>query len=268
MKRVATPEETALYVKALSQMEEQGVAILGWGDPEHVTSASGGVVLCTFSAANLAFWHRLGVHRREAPVPLPRREGERALRNKTYLVFETNEGDTPRILTSAFNGAWGAPVPVNWAVDPLLGEMLPALWNVFATSAAVSDTCVDGAGYVFLHSLGKHATAYEKQAGKLAASGLGSRVIDVGVADERWPAVTVDELEAYVRNAKAGGRGPDLLINGTRAAPIMASQSTLRSRMGHRFSIRSAVAPLGANPRATTSIIIAAPSILPTRPET
>lgn len=98
--------------------------MLGWGDPEHaytnVTSAAGGVVLCTFSAANLAFWKRLSEHTGERPVPLPRDSNVRQLgpANTTYIFFETNEGDTPRILTSQFTSAWlspnrGAQYPVN-----------------------------------------------------------------------------------------------------------------------------------------------------------
>jgi hypothetical protein len=35
-------------------------------------------------------------------------------------------------------------VPVSWAVDPLLADMWPALWNVYATSARSNDTFVTG----------------------------------------------------------------------------------------------------------------------------
>ena len=131
-----------------------------------------------------------------------------------------NEGDTPRILTSAFNGAWHSPhrgsLPVSWAVDPLLATMLPSLWNVYATSATPADsfvTGVDGAGYVFLNSLRNHTVPYERRAGRVIASGVGSAVVDVGVADERWPAVTRAQLETYVTNTKRGGHGPDALLN-------------------------------------------------------
>lgn len=53
-------------------------------------------------------------------------------------------------------------VPVAWAVDPLLAEMFPALWNFFASSATANDTFVagvDGAGYVFVAELGGHEEA-------------------------------------------------------------------------------------------------------------
>jgi len=55
-----------------------------------------------------------------------------------YVMFETNEGDTPRILTSQFTEAWLSPnrgsVPVSWAVDPYLAELFPELWNFYAAS--------------------------------------------------------------------------------------------------------------------------------------
>ena len=98
----------------------------------------------------------------------------------------------------------------------MLAKMLPALWNYYATSATLNDTFVtgvDGAGYVYLKSLGAHAASYEQRAGRLIASAIGSAVVDVGVADERWPAVSRSLLEEYVRNAKRGGRPPDALLN-------------------------------------------------------
>jgi hypothetical protein len=58
-------------------------------------------------------------------------------------MFETNEGDTPRIVTSQFTGAWLSPdrgsVPVAWAVDPcVFAACLPA---------CLQDACV----YIYLN---------------------------------------------------------------------------------------------------------------------
>lgn len=223
--RNATPEETALYVEVISSLED-GVAVMGWGDPEHaftnVTSAAGGVVLCSFSAPNLAFWQRLGEFTGQPPLKLPNQDSGHRLgpASTTYLIFETNEGDTPRILSSQFTSAWlssnRGSIPISWAVDPLLASMFPALWNYYAATALANDTFVtgvDGAGYVFINSLGPHTDAYEQRAGAVIASEIGSAVVDVGVADARWPAVTVAELERYVRNAKVGGKGPAAILN-------------------------------------------------------
>ena len=49
------------------------------------------------------------------------------------MTFETNEGDTPRVLASAMCSSWPNPkrgsLPVAWAIDPLLAERFPALFG-------------------------------------------------------------------------------------------------------------------------------------------
>ena len=88
VKREATPEETALYVEVLSKLDE-GVAVLGWGDPEHaytnITSANGGIVLCTFSAAYKGWsrswdlWVRVTAAP-SSPLTVPGASASRAIR--------------------------------------------------------------------------------------------------------------------------------------------------------------------------------------------
>ena len=70
------------------------------------------------------------------------------------LTFQTNEGDTPRILVSAMASAWAQPergsLPVAWAVDPLLADRFPALFDYFAATASANDSFIAGtagAGY-------------------------------------------------------------------------------------------------------------------------
>lgn len=55
-------------------------------------------------------------------MPFPSNDLNRALeKGKVYIMFETNEGDTPRIVTSQFTSAWLSPnrgsIPVAWASD-------------------------------------------------------------------------------------------------------------------------------------------------------
>ena len=217
-KRVATPDEAALFAAIVAGRDEL-VSVWGWSDPEHaytnVTAHAGGVVFCTFSTPNLSFWRRLGLARGLAPLPLPaHHDSGRALDGgKVYVTFETNEGDTPRILTSQFTSAWVSPnrgsVPVAWAVDPLLGLMFPALWNFYAADARFNDTFVagvDGAGYVFVAELGAHEAAYERRAGRvLAQMGGQPNVVDTGVAQGGWADVaTHADLARYAANANAG----------------------------------------------------------------
>ena len=222
-KRHGTPEETALFVEVLGKSDEL-VSVWGWSDPEHafanITSHAGGAVFCSFYTPNLSFWKALGNLRSTTPVRLPSHDSGLPLdSSRVYLMFETNEGDTPRILTSQFTGAWLSPdrgsAPVSWAVDPLLADFFPELWNYYAESASANDTFVagvDGAGYVFLAELGKHAPAYARRAGVYMhryMPGGGGSVVDVGVADHRWSDVpNASHLEAYVEAAAAEGKGP------------------------------------------------------------
>jgi hypothetical protein len=107
------------------------VNVWGWSDPEHaytnVTTHAGGAVFCTFSTSNLAFWAAVAnwSGSKGAPVPHHSRTHVYPEGDAVYIAFETNEGDTPRILTSQFLSQWMSPrrgsVPVAWAVDPMLG---------------------------------------------------------------------------------------------------------------------------------------------------
>ena len=61
-----------------------------------------------------------------------------------------HEGDTPRIVVSAFSKAWTDPrrgsLPVSWAIDPQLGEEFPALFDYFSSTAGVNDSFISGPG--------------------------------------------------------------------------------------------------------------------------
>ena len=203
--------DTELFMRIL-RTRNNLVSVWGWSDPEHAytnaTTVANGTVFCTFSTGNLAFWAALGTERRTVGLPAPQREPVKAYDpNAVYISFETNEGDTPRILTSQFTSQWLSPhrgsVPVAWAVDPYLGELFPELWNFYMTSATENDTFlagVDGAGYVYVHMLGSNEQAYEKRAARLM-SRYGLSVVDVGVANARYPAVTITEIQQYLNNS-------------------------------------------------------------------
>ena len=117
----------------------------GWSDDEfswtNITSHHGGTIMCSFASPNLSFWARLRLpHNQTTPRPLPASDRGMALdRSKYYVTFETNEGDTPRILVSAMASSWTASergtIPIAWAIDPLLAERFPALFDYFAATA-------------------------------------------------------------------------------------------------------------------------------------
>ena len=213
--RRGTPHETKLYIEIVESRDEL-VSVWGWSDPEHsytnITTRAGGVVFCTFSTPNLAWWAALGSARGTTGVKLPHHDSGQSLNNNTvYVMYETNEGDTPRILTSQFTDAWLSPnrgtVPVSWAVDPYLAELFPELWNFYASNATTNDSFVagvDGSGYVFVHGLMEsgHAEAYVVRANTMMAR-YGINVVDVGVASNKYPAVTTAEIASYKKLSNA-----------------------------------------------------------------
>ena len=207
-------------------------------------------MFCSFRTANLAYFASLSSIRRTAPLPLPQHDRGQALDPDTlYLLFETNEGDTPRILTSQMDSAWMSPargsVPIAWAVDPLLGQLFPELLNLYVQTATQNDSfvagldvscdafsiCVlsisltqnvslsQGAGYVYLSSLGSHAEAYERRAATLMAK-FNTPVVDVGIPGlnlerpDLTTASTLSEMEAYRSAAlRSGQPAPAAFLN-------------------------------------------------------
>ena len=146
-------------------------AIYGWTEPESEytlrVSAGGAYVLCS-GAPNLSFWayfaiapdalhHAFGrVARAASPPPLSPPSSAPIIKAKTYVTFETNEGDTPKIVAGLFGGSWlnknrGA-VPIAWGINLLLCTEFPGLMEYFANTATVNDTFfagTSGAGYVY-----------------------------------------------------------------------------------------------------------------------
>ena len=207
-------------------------------------------MFCSFRTANLAYFAALSSIRRTVPLPLPQHDRGQALDpNNMYLLFETNEGDTPRILTSQMDSAWMSPargsVPIAWAVDPLLGQLFPELLNFYVETATQNDSfvagldvscdafsiCVlsisltqnvslsQGAGYVYLSSLGSHAEAYERRAATLMAK-FNTPVVDVGIPGlnlerpDLTAASTLSEMEAYRSAAlRSGQPAPAAFLN-------------------------------------------------------
>ena len=191
----------------------------GWADDEfswtNITSHYGGTIMCSFSSENLSFWAKLKLKDGRAKARrLPRNDRGIILdRKKYYVTFETNEGDTPRLLVSAMVSAWASPqrgsLPIAWAIDPLLAERFPALFDFYASTATRNDSFIAGtagAGYVFLNQLSKkQLQVYGNRVGALISQ-YGPTVIDTyGYAN-----LTVHEN--YRQAIIAGGSSPDAFV--------------------------------------------------------
>ena len=118
-----------------------------------------------------------------------------------------------RILVSAMASSWAAPergsIPVAWAIDPLLAERFPALFDHFAATATANDSFIAGtagAGYAFLNQMtSSQLQVYGERVGRLTAE-YGPHVIDTyGYAD-------LAQHVAYARAMKHGGAAPAAFV--------------------------------------------------------
>jgi hypothetical protein len=192
----------------------------GWAHNEHActqaVSVGVGTVFCSFASPNLSFW---------ALLPLPAAAGGRARRlpsgdlkrglnrSKYYLTFETNEGDTPRIIDSAFGSSWASPqrgsVPVAWSVDPVNSLRFPALMDYFASTAKPADSFIGGvagAGYVYLGALNEEQLQrYTGRVGQLFKD-FGPEVADT------YGQGNLTTIAKYSKYAAQGGMAPSAYV--------------------------------------------------------
>lgn len=153
-KWAAHPEQAAMFGEIVRKLGPLA-GVWGWSEPEGAfarnVSKSGGYIMCP--GPNLSFWRHVPAATRRLPTP-PRHV--RKLEDKAYLCFQTNEGDTPKILCAFFAGGWlsaeRGSEPVAWGIDPLIGDLCPALFEYYARTASPEDSffCgVSGAGYCY-----------------------------------------------------------------------------------------------------------------------
>ena len=192
----------------------------GWYDDEHAwtraVSVGGGVVFCSFASPNLSFWATMPLPAgRTKARRLPSGDSGRPFNSsKRYVIFETNEGDTPRIVVSAFGASWTSPhrgsIPVAWSVDPVLAERFPALLDYFAATATPNDSFIGGvagAGYVYLGALSDaQLQKYASRVGRLFSE-YGPSVADT------YGQANLTTIEKYTKYAAMGGDAPSAYVS-------------------------------------------------------
>jgi hypothetical protein len=74
------------------------------------------------------------------------------------VVFQTNEGDTPKIVTGLMSGQWLSPArgsqPIAWGINPGIAERFPAIIEYYSNTATNKDSFFagcSGAGYAYPH---------------------------------------------------------------------------------------------------------------------
>ena len=226
-------EVNPLFAAALANMDPL-FSMYGWSDNEFglvwMTTQSGrnagsggggGAVFCSFATPNLSFWRLM---------PLPDgRTKSRALpvfdrgfaldRSKSYVLLETNEGDTPRIVVSVFSKSWTDPrrgsLPVSWSIDPVLAEEFPALFDYFAATAGVNDSFISGpggCGYVYYGNMSDaQIQTFAARCGRLMRDYGPAIIDDFGQTGDH--ANTFAVLTNFSRYAAAAGVAPAMYIH-------------------------------------------------------
>ena len=204
----------------------------GWhGDePKWVAAVTegGGTVFCSFASPDLSFWALLKAVGGGKARKLPSGDSDRLLdKSKYYVTFETNEGDTPRIVLSAFASSWASPqrgsVPVAWAVDALLSVRFPAMMDYFAATATSNESFIGGvagAGYVHLGALSEtQLQAYATRAGEVFAEYMPENAPADAFGWANW-----SSLNKYKAFAAKAGQAPGAFV----AQPLTGTQGYMK----------------------------------------
>lgn len=174
------PEQAAQFQALVAAVRNNGTTLVpslyGWAEPEPMmtwsTSKGGGSVLCD-AAPNLSFWNRVASS--FPALPYHSNSAIQLQKDRVYLTFQSNEGDTPKIAAALQGGAWTDPrrgsVPIAWGINPLLATFAPGLLEFYANTATANDSwfaATAGAGYAYPHVMPPDVfQAYTKRAGDL-----------------------------------------------------------------------------------------------------
>ncbi len=207
--------------------------IYGWSEPEYLyvdrASRDGNYLMCC-GAPNTSFWAKVpGSHPLRLPTQPPR---TKPLEGKYYVMFQTNEGDTPKILAARQGGAWDSDkrgsIPVAWGVDPVIAREFPALWEFYVTTAKPNDTFLagcSGGGYALPWRM-PNADDYFRHVGALRKQ-FGPALVDIW--ESGYDPVRFARYRdlAGIRGFTQQTQGPAInewLDDGT---PILMAESTL-----------------------------------------
>lgn len=185
------------------------------GKPDSAAEGGGGVVFCSFASPNLSFWKLLrvpGGRSTSRPLPIFDR-GMKYDPTKKYVLLETNEGDTPRIVVSLFSQSWVDPrrgsVPVSWSINPVLAEQFPALYDYFASTAGANDSFISGpggCGYTHFEGMtDAQIKTFATRCGRLMHD-YGPAIVDV------YGGGTHNILSNFSRYAAAAGTAPAMYL--------------------------------------------------------
>ena len=226
------PAQAKLFDEVMSKLARP-TGIYGWSEPEYLyterVSRSGNFVMCS-AAPNTSFWAKVPVGQNlRLPAPPPR---TKPLEDKYYLTFQTNEGDTPKILAALMCMGWLSPkrgtVPVAWGVDPHIAEVFPALFEYFVTTAKGQDSFFagcSGGGYCYpwqMPNLDDYARHVHR-----CVSNYGPNVVDIwesGLFLDKFEHIQSIEKVACFTQQTLGAATNNWLPDGT---PVLSADNRL-----------------------------------------
>ena len=152
-----SPEQAAMYERIVAALEPPCM-ITGYGEPEDfwckLISEHGHY---SFHFGRNWSFHKGIPHRgelRQKRQVTP--ETVEVEADKYYVCFMTSEGDTMKGPLPFFMESWFDPdrgtIPMNWGINPLMGELFPAMLEYYYDEATDNDyffTGCSGAGYVY-----------------------------------------------------------------------------------------------------------------------
>lgn len=195
-------DQAKLFDEIMSRLDRPS-GIFGWSEPEDQycgrISADGNYVMCC-GAPNMSFWAKVPASKPRIPLRTP---ASVALKPKYYVVFQTNEGDTPKILSGLMASAWINPsrgkAPIAWGIDPHIADFAPALIEYYASTATEQDSFFagcSGAGYCYPWHM-PNTAEYAAHAGRCLKD-YGPAVVDI------WEnAIQLDKYAAFNHSVHA-----------------------------------------------------------------
>lgn len=152
------PQEFALIEKILSKLGPCS-PMYGWGTSEDSMmvgmAKSGAFLVCTHTP-NISFHAKVQPTRSNLASYLPpKRPRPKLQKDKVYITFMVNEGDTLKWMGCVMgHGQWLSPdhgsVPINWGTNPWLVEKWPGMMELFYRTIKPQDcffSSITGYGY-------------------------------------------------------------------------------------------------------------------------
>ena len=157
------PAQSAVFSEIVRHMDSFGV-FSGWAEPETgivaLLSKVQGVIQC--GAPNLSVFAALPMSVSRLPSCRSVGAGSALAPDPAlhYVIFQSNEGDTPKNAYSLRGGNWLSSarghVPIGWGSSPIIGDLFPGLWEYYRITASPTKACNDqyfaatgGVGYAY-----------------------------------------------------------------------------------------------------------------------